>query len=153
MDKREQKTEMNICSTNKSDRLSLVMGPSTVPCMMATSPLTSSAPYSAGVGQLNHKPAYRVSVASLEATGRLSMTLASNKQQNKTEGGKHREKRRGEKQNRHNVKTKQDCSPYIFESQGTNRPRNQAKFFQSFRQGSKGAPVLLTPVLTSLLST
>jgi hypothetical protein len=108
MDKLEQKTEMNICSTNKSDRLSLVMGPSTVPCMMATSPLTSSAPYSAGKGQCNHKPAYRVSVASLEATGRLSMTLASNKQQNKTEGGKHREKRRGEKQNRHKVKTKPD---------------------------------------------
>jgi hypothetical protein len=108
MDKLEQKTEMNICSRNKSDRLSLVMGPSTVPCMMATSPLTSLAPYSAGKGQCNHKPACRVSVASLEATGRLSMTLASNKQQNKTEGGKHREKTRGDKQNRHKVKTKQD---------------------------------------------
>jgi hypothetical protein len=95
MDKLEQKTEMNICSTNKSDRLSLVMGPSTVPCMMATSPLTSLAPYSAGKGQCNHKPAYRVSVASLEATGRLSMTVASNKQKNKTEEGKHREKEEG----------------------------------------------------------
>jgi hypothetical protein len=36
------------------------------------------------------------------------MTQASNKQENKTEGGKHREKRRGEKKNRHKVKTKQD---------------------------------------------
>jgi hypothetical protein len=63
MDKLEQKTEMNICSANKSDKLSLVMGPSTVPYIMATCPLTSSAPYSAGKGQCNHKPAYRVSVA------------------------------------------------------------------------------------------
>jgi hypothetical protein len=54
--------------------------------MMENSPLTSSAPYSAGKGQCNHKPAYRVSVASLETTGRLSMTLASNKQQNKQKG-------------------------------------------------------------------
>jgi hypothetical protein len=92
MEKLEQKTEMNICSRNKSDRLPLVMEPSTVPCMMTTSPLTSSASCSAGKGQCHHKPAYRVSVASLEATGRLSMTLASKNQQNKTEGGKYTER-------------------------------------------------------------
>jgi hypothetical protein len=107
------------------------MGTSTVPCMMATSPLTSSAPYSAGKGQCNHKPAYRVSVASLEATGRLSMTVASNKQQNKTEGAKHREKRRGESKTDIKRKPNKTAFPTSLKAKGPTGQGTNPIFFKA----------------------
>jgi hypothetical protein len=50
----KKKNNQNTSSINKSDNLSLVQRPSTVTCMITTSPLTSAAPYSDYMGKCTH---------------------------------------------------------------------------------------------------